>query len=93
MDLKNVRADVRSYLGIDKTDGVLLQSIVKDSPAAKAALQQYDVILEINHKTIGSSQELINLIRHQKVGDKLNLLVLRKGNLMKVEVTLEEKPE
>ncbi len=93
LDLKNVRADVRSYLGIQKTEGVLLQSIVNDSPAAKAELKQYDVILEIDHKTVQDSQGLVNTIRHHKVGDKVNLLVLRKGDLMKVEVTLDEKPQ
>lgn len=93
MDLKSVRADVRAYLGIQKTEGVLLQTIVDDSPAAKAGLKQYDVVLEIDHKTVEDSQGLIYAIRHHKVGDKVDLLVLRKGELMKVEVTLDEKPQ
>lgn len=93
VDLKGVRADVRTYLGADDTDGVLLQSVVKGSPAEKANLQRYDVILEINHKAFDSAQEVVNFIHRQKVGDKLSLLILRKGELMKVEVTLAEKPE
>jgi serine protease Do len=93
IDLKNVRADVRSYLGITKTDGVLLQSVVNGSPAAEAGLRQYDVILEIDHHAVDDSQELVDGIRHHKVGDKVNLLILRKGDLIKVEVTLDEKPQ
>lgn len=93
LDLKAVNAEVRSYLGIDRTDGVLIRSVLKNSPAAKAGLQPYDVVLEINHQAVAGSDEFIKMIHLQKVSDKVSLLILRKGDLIKAEVTLEEKPE
>lgn len=93
IDMKNVNAQVRAYLGIDKAEGVLIRSIAKNSPASKADLQQYDVILEMNHQAVAGADDLVKMVRRQKVGDTITLLVIRKGDLNKVEVTLEEKPE
>lgn len=93
LDVKNVNAQVRSYLGIQKAEGVLIRSVAKNSPAAKVDLKQYDVILEVDHQAVDGSDDLIKMIRRHKVGDTINLLILRKGELNTVQITLEEKPQ
>jgi S1-C subfamily serine protease len=90
-DVRDLDQDTRDYLNIGKDEGVLI-SPARNSPAAKAGLRQYDVVLEINHQAISSSEQLIKLIRKMKVGDKVTVLISRNGNLMTKEVVLEERP-
>lgn len=87
--------DTRNYLNLDKDmrDVVIIfPAPVKNSPADKSGLRRYDVILEVNHQAINSSDELIKMIRKMKVGDKVTMLISRNGDLMTKEVILEEKP-
>ena len=85
--------DTRNYLNLDKDlNDVVMLSPVKNGPAAKAGLRQYDVVLEVNHQPIKTSDELIKLIRKYKVGDKVTLLISRNGNPLTKEVVLEERP-
>lgn len=90
-DIRDLDEDTRNYLNVSKDEGVLI-SPARNGPAAKAGLRQYDVILEINHQTVPSSEELIKMIRKMKVGDKVTVLISRNGNLMTKEVILEERP-
>lgn len=90
-DVQELDEDTKNYLNITKDDGVII-SPTRNGPAAKAGLSQYDVILEINHQPISSSEDLIKLIRKMKVGEKITILISRKGNLLTKEVVLEEIP-
>lgn len=92
-DVRTLNLQTKSYLGITKNEGVLIVRVTRDGAAAKAGLRNYDVILEINHQPINAGEDLIKLLRKQKVGNKVNLLILRQKELMTVEVTLEEKKE
>jgi serine protease Do len=92
IDIRAVDAKTRAYLNLNKVEGVLIKPL-KDSPAAKADLRNYDLVTEINHKAISNPDDLVKIIRKLKVGDKVNLLILRNGNPMVVEVVLGEKPQ
>jgi serine protease Do len=91
-DISTLDSNTREYLGITKPEGVIVVP-AKNSPAANAGLRPYDIVMEINHTAVNSSDEFIKIIRHLKVGDKVQLLISRQGNLMTKEVALEERPE
>ena len=84
--------DTRNYLNLEKNDVVMIVSPAKNGPAAKAGLRHYDVVLEVNHQEIESSDQLIKMIRKMKVGDKVTIRISRNGNLMAKEVVLDERP-
>jgi serine protease Do len=91
-DITTLDSNTREYLGITKPDGVIIVP-VKNSPATAAGLRPYDIILEINHTVVNSSDEFVKIIRTLKVGEKVKLLISRQGNLLTKEVALEERPE
>lgn len=64
-------------------------AIVKDSPAAKAGLKDKDIITAVNGVEIGKAGTLTDLIGEYKPGDTVQLTVIREGNEMAVNVTLE----
>ncbi len=63
------------------------KAIIKDSPADKAGLKEYDIILECNDQKINEDNPLAHLLRQYKIGEELSLKVLRE----KVEINLKLK--
>ena len=63
-------------------------SIVSGSPADKAGLKDKDIITAINGVKLAQGRSLMTLIGEYKVGDTVQLTVLRDGKEIAVNVTL-----
>jgi S1-C subfamily serine protease len=70
-------------------DGVLVSSVAKDTPAARAGIKAGDVITAVDGKTVESSSELVNQLR-EKNGD-VTLAVMRDKKAITLKATLENK--
>lgn len=68
--------------------GALVQSVVAGSPAAKAGIQKFDIITEVDGKDASGS--LGTMIQGYEVGDTVTLKVYRDGKTLTVKVKLEE---
>lgn len=82
-----------AYLGINFKNGVYVEGVAKNSPAAKAGLQAGDVIKEIDRKVVDSPTDLAKLIKEMKVGQSIDLLVWRKSKLITLRVKLAARPQ
>jgi hypothetical protein len=67
----------------------LLTSIVPESPAAKAGLETYDVIVGIAGRDDASPDAIRAFLAGAKVGDAVTLAVIRGGERRELPVTLE----
>ena len=71
--------------------GVVIDEVVENSPAGKAELKQYDVVVEMDGEKI---ENMIDLRKHlyneKEVGDNLKLKVYRQGQLMEVTLKLTD---
>ncbi|UPW83295.1 S1C family serine protease [Lysinibacillus sp. Ag94] len=73
----------------DVTTGVVITDVVSNSPASKAGVKQYDVIVEMDGKKIETAIDLRkHLYNHKKIGDKLTIKVYRQGKLVDLSLTL-----
>ncbi len=68
--------------------GVLITDLSSGGPAEKAGLKQEDIIVAINGKSVGSSQDLRLLVAETAPGSKVRVNYLRDGKPGEVEVTL-----
>ena len=84
----NVSEESQSY-GMPK--GAAIRSVEADSPAAKGGLQVNDIVTAINGETIESYEGLAEKVAASEPGDKLELMVYRKGETVSVTVTVGEK--
>ena len=64
-------------------------AVLKDSPAEKAGLKDKDIITAVNGVKIGTAGSLSSLIAEYKPGDTVKLTVIRDGQEMELNVTLE----
>jgi hypothetical protein len=79
-----VPAAVASQLGL-KDKAVMVANIVKDSPAQKARLERYDIIVAVGKDAVGDVAKFVEGLQGRKPGEKLELTVIRQGK--KTEVT------
>lgn len=87
--------DVAAKYGISITEGALLldgngePAVIPGSPAAKAGLQSRDVITQVSGKKVDATHGMASLLAQYKIGDKLELTILRAGKEQKITVILE----
>lgn len=67
--------------------------IVPNSPAEKAGLTEGDVITKVNDKEIDERNSLVSLLRQYKVGEEIELSVVRNGDNITLTTTLVSAPE
>jgi len=68
-------------------------AVIPGSPADKAGITENDIILEVDGLKLDSNSNLAAIIRSKKVGGKIELTIIHKGEKKKVTVTLEEAPD
>ena len=71
---------------------MLLVSIEKDTPAAKAGLLLGDVIVAIDGKSLESFDQLLDVLSGDSVGKKVSLAIVRAGKQREIEVVIGERP-
>ncbi|MFY1690094.1 trypsin-like peptidase domain-containing protein [Plantactinospora sp. WMMB782] len=70
--------------------GALIGGVVPGSPAAKAGLQQGDVVTQFGDKKIGDADDLVGAVQAGKVGDQVQVTYTRNGVEKTATVTLAE---
>ncbi len=77
----------------DNTLGVYVAEVVEGGPASEAGLQANDVITGIDGQPISSFEQLISyLFESTEPGQTVSLQVLRDGEQVTLDVTLQERP-
>lgn len=96
----SLSADLAAQLELESTRGAYIlptedgaPSIVPDSPAAKAGLQERDIITKVNGISIDDKTSLSSALNRFQVGETINLTIIRSGQTMTVKATLEAAPQ
>ncbi len=91
--LNNLDSEKIKALNIKSTNGVLIAKVVADGPAARAGIQANDVIVAVNGKAVNSAGAFIGELAAKKVGESVELSVIRNSQTVKIRVALEETPK
>lgn len=73
----------------DHTPGSV--AIVKNSPAEKAGVKENDIITELNGEKLTEQSDFSDVLQKCKVGDDIELAVIRGDKKSKLTATLEER--
>ncbi|RMF39412.1 MAG: PDZ domain-containing protein [Planctomycetota bacterium] len=72
--------------------GVLVAEVMKDSPAEKAGLRKYDVIIRYGDQDVYSPEQLVKLVRNGTPGEGVVLQVVRGGKVLELKAKLAGIP-
>jgi membrane-associated protease RseP (regulator of RpoE activity) len=72
-------------------DGVRFSDVRPGSPAAKAGLKAGDILVDFGDKPIHNLYDFTDALRRSKVGQTVEVKVLRDGQPLTVSVTLEQR--
>ena len=90
--LTDVTPALQRSLNLSTTRGALVQDVTNGSPAERAGVHTYDVILEVEGHDIGTNEELIREISARQPGTTARLSVLRDARHFTLHVKLAERP-
>lgn len=65
-------------------------AVIPGSPAAKAGIEENDIILKINDEKITSKKSLAQILQQYEIDDEVSIILLRDGNEKTVKVKLGE---
>ena len=87
---QNVTSDIAASLGLDRVSGALVGSVEPSSPAARAGVEQGDVILMVNGHDVDDSNALKNAVSSLQPGTDVTVTLLRNGSQKTLHATLGE---
>ncbi|MBV8784951.1 MAG: DegQ family serine endoprotease [Gammaproteobacteria bacterium] len=90
VSMYTVTADIARSLGLSSPQGALVSQVVEGSPAEKAGIRTGDVITSVNGQAVKSNSELRNTIGLRRVGDKVDIGLMRDGKPLKVTAVIAD---
>ena len=90
---QEITPELAKAFGLPNTRGAVISQVVPGSPAAKAGLQVADIILEANGREVRDFSQLRNMLGLMKVGDKVDMKILRDGKPRNVSVIIGKDTE
>jgi serine protease Do/serine protease DegQ len=84
VSMYTVTPDIAQSLGLANAQGALVSQVVDGSPAEKAGIHTGDVITSVNGQSVKSNGELRNAIGLMRVGDKVEIGLVREGKPLRV---------
>jgi len=88
VSMYTVTPDIARSLGLTSPVGALVSQVVAGSPAEKAGMRVGDVVTSVNGQPVKSNSELRNAIGLLRVGDRIDIGLVRDGKPMRVTTTL-----
>lgn len=71
----------------DSTDGMVIDGVRDDSPAAKAGLKANDKIVKLAGQVVNSVQDYTKILGDMKAGEEYEIVVVRGGDRMMLKIT------
>ena len=92
VSLQPLDENIAASLGLPKDQGELVRSVVPGQAAARAGLQQGDVILRVNSQPVTPDETVSFLIANTTVGTRVPVDIVRGGRRQAVTVVVGERP-
>jgi serine protease Do len=84
--------NIADSLGLPKNTGELVRSVEPGQGAAKAGIQQGDVIVKVNNRAVTPDETLSYIVASVPVGSRVPIELIRDGKRMTVTAVLAQRP-
>ncbi len=90
--LQEIDEGVAAALNIERNRGELIRSVTPGGPAARAGVEQGDVVISVANQPVTPDQTLAYLVSRQPVGSRIPLEIIRGGERRTINVAIAERP-
>ncbi len=90
--LQPLDENIAESLGLPKNRGEIVRSVQPNEPAARAGIQQGDVILRVGGRDVNPDQTVSYLIANTPVGTRVPLEIIRNGRRQTINVAVGQRP-
>jgi serine protease Do/serine protease DegQ len=93
LTLQEITPSLKEALGLETSDGVMVGSVVKGSPAERAGIKAEDVITHLDSVPFSSVEHLRTTVSELAPGRAVTLAILRGAERLNIKVKLSALPE
>lgn len=90
INIRSLNNEIADELGLDITQGVVVERTVEGGAAEYAGILKNDVIIKVNGITVNSSPKLQELVGTKRQGEKVTITINRSGKIKEIPVTLKK---
>ena len=87
---QDLTPELAKAFSIKSTQGAIVTQIEQGSPAQKGGLKVGDVIIKSNGRTVRSSIDMHNLVGLMRIGQNVQLEVIRGGRVILINTTIKQ---
>lgn len=91
IELENGKEAVFDTYYFNTNDGARIKRVFEDSPAEYSGLEKGDLIIQMNHQSIQSAENLSNKLWLLEPKTKIDLTIDRRGSIIEISVELKAK--
>src|SRR5215470_16399194 len=88
--IQDLTPDLAQALDTRRTEGAVIARVEQGSPAERAGLRTHDLVVAVNGVPIHTGAELKNRVGLSKVGDAVDLTIIRAGSERTVAVRIDQ---
>ena len=90
LEVAPLTTHIAKQLGAPSTDGVVVMDLGRGA-AARAGIQQYDIIVAVNGTRIGDTATLLKVISDAPIGSTASIDVVREGRRQSIKVPVQQQ--
>jgi S1-C subfamily serine protease len=88
--IQDLTPDIAQALGTTHTQGAVIARVEQGSPAERAGLRTNDLVVAVNGIPIRSGAELKNRVGLSKIGDAVDLTIVRGSSERTIAVRIDQ---
>ncbi|MEJ5350264.1 MAG: trypsin-like peptidase domain-containing protein [Melioribacteraceae bacterium] len=91
LSVQTIDPSIAKAYNLKSSRGVIITQVAKNSPAQKAGLQVYDIILGINNFKVNDENTLIGILQEFRPDEVIEVKILRDNNYITKKMKLERR--
>ncbi|HEX8256522.1 MAG TPA: Do family serine endopeptidase, partial [Allosphingosinicella sp.] len=92
VSLQPLDEGIAESLGIERNRGELIRGVQAGGSAARAGIQQGDVVITVAGRPVTPDESLAYLVSQQPIGSRVPLELIRNGRRQVINVVIQERP-
>jgi serine protease Do len=93
VSVRNITPTLASGLGLDREEGVVIEDVIPEGPAASGGLMPGDIVLSVNEKRVENIRQFALALYPFAVGEKATLEIQRGKQNISYQIPVSEKQD